>query len=291
MDFGAVSDPTGIDFSIPPLSARWPAEPGGFVVRTGAPMWGEKLWSGPFYPDDLPTRSWLGHYATRLGAVEHNGTFYALPSPALVAGWVAATPATFRMCPKVPRSISHDGPWREDAPRFGELIRGLGERLGPCLFQVPAEVGPEHLGEIITRVEALGRDLPVAVEVRHPAFFRGGLNSRLAEWLHRTDRIAVITDTPGHREVAHATLPTPRLYLRYRTAEGHAVDLERIEAWASRIADWRKQGLREAWVFVHQHDVVGLLRQLERVHSAFNVRLRVGLPTTLVRPAPLRLFP
>ncbi len=294
MDFGAVSDPTGIDFSVPPLDARcvarWPA-PAGFAFHTGAPLWGEKAWVGPFYPEGLPQRAWLATYAERLGAVEHNGSFYAVPTRAQVEAWAAATPPGFRFCPKVPRTVSHAGDWRADAPRFGDAVRAFGERLGPVLFQVPPEVGPEHLREIADRVDALGPDLRVAVEVRHPAFFPDGrLPGALLAWMERTGRIAVVTDTPGVRHVAHASLPTPTLYLRFRATEGHPVDDARVAAWADRIAAWRDAGLREAWVFVHQHDVVGLLRRLERFHAALGQRLGESLPTRLLRPASPRLF-
>lgn len=294
MDFGAVVDPTGIDFSVPPLdercAARWPA-PAGFALHTGAPMWGERAWVGPFYPEGTPQRAWLGAYAERLGAVEHNGSFYAVPTPAQVAAWAAATPPGFRFCPKVPKTVSHAGDWRADAPRFGEAVRAFGERLGPVLFQVPPEVGPEHLDEIAARVAALGPDLRVAVEVRHPGFFREGrLLGALLGWMARTDRIAVVTDTPGVRHVAHASFPTPAVYLRFRATEGHPVDDARIEAWAERLAAWRARGLAEAWVFVHQHDVVGLLGRVERFHAALGPRLGLPLPTALVRAPTPRLF-
>ncbi|MES2638205.1 MAG: DUF72 domain-containing protein [Myxococcota bacterium] len=301
MDFGAVDDARGIDFSLPPLDpaclARWlvvsaPSEH-RLAVHSGAPMWGEKAWVGPLYPEGLPPRAWLGHYAARLGAVEHNGTFYAIPTPELVAGWAAVTPPTFRFCVKVPKTISHAGPWREDAPRFGAAVRTFGERLGPVLFQVPPEVGPAHLPEIIARITALGPDLPVAVEVRHPDFFREGrLAPALVEWMARTDRIAVVTDTPGRRDVAHASLPSPRLYLRFLACEGP--DDARVADWADRIAAWTDLGLREAWVFVHQRDVVGLLTRVEALHRALTTRLEgrlvAPLPTRLLRPPPLGLF-
>jgi len=295
MDFGAVSDPTGIDFSVPELdarcAARWPPPAGPFRLHTGAPMWGERAWVGPFYPEGTPSRAWLGAYAARLGAVEHNGSFYGVPTPAQVAAWAAATPTRFRFCPKVPKTISHAGDWRADAPRFGDAARAFGDRLGPVLFQVPPEVGPEHLDEIAARVAALGEGLRVAVEVRHPGFFREGrLLGALLAWMSRTDRIAVVTDTPGVRHVAHGSFPSPTVYLRFRAAEGHPVDARRIAEWADRLAAWRDRGLSEAWVFVHQHDVIGLLGQMERLHAAFGARLGLDLPTTLLRaPAP-RLF-
>lgn len=294
MDFGAVADPTGIDFSVPPLDercvARWPPR-AGFALHTGAPMWGERRWVGPLYPPGTPQRAWLATYARLLGAVEHNGSFYAVPSPAQVEAWAAATPPGFRFCPKVPRSVSHAGDWRTDAPRFGEAVRAFGDRLGPVLFQAPPEVGPEHQDELAARVAALGPGLRVAVEVRHPGFFhQGRLRAALLTWMDRTGRMAVVTDTPGVRHVAHASLPSPALYLRLRVTEGHPVDEERLAAWARRVAAWRERGLAEAWIFVHQHDPVGLVSRIERLHAALAAALDLPLPTRLLRAPEPGLF-
>lgn len=293
MDFGAVSDPTRLDLSVPPLdptwAARWPAFEGPPRVHTGAPLWADKRWVGTFYPDDLPQRGWLVHYAARFSAIEHNGTFHALPGATQLAAWKAALPPGFRFCPKVPRSISHAGDWRADAPRFGEAVRQLGDHLGPLLFQVPPEVGPEHLPEIGARVAALGASLPVAVEVRHPGFFpRGRVLPAFAEWIARANLTAVVTDTPGRRDVVHATLPTPRLFLRLRLADHPAIDATRVQAWADRVSTW--PGLQEAWMFLHTDDVVALLHRLEDLHGALNTRLGLTLPTQLTRPPAPSLF-
>jgi len=298
MDFGAVTDPRGIDYTVPPLDpacvARWPAaapRPGPPTIHTGAPMWGEKAWVGPFYPDGTPARAWLGHYAGRLGAVEHNGSFYAVPTEAQAAAWAAATPPGFRFAVKVPKTISHAGPWREDAPRFAAAARAFGDRLGPLLVPAPPVVGPEHLGELAARVAALGPDLPVAVELRHPAFFRDGrLIAPAVEWLARAGHVAVVTDTPGRRDVAHASLPSPRLFLRLRACDDPALDRARVLGWADRLAEWSNAGLREAWVFVHTHDVVGIMGLLELLHGALNERFGFTMPTRILRPPPPSLF-
>ena len=48
-------------------------------------------WKPDFYPQKLPAKDFLKHYATRLNAVEINYTFRQLPKAATLENWVAAT--------------------------------------------------------------------------------------------------------------------------------------------------------------------------------------------------------
>ena len=52
----------------------------GETVRIGCSGWAYKEWRGSFYPEKLPQRSWLEHYASEFDTVEVNSTFYNLPS-------------------------------------------------------------------------------------------------------------------------------------------------------------------------------------------------------------------
>ena len=48
-------------------------------VRTGTSGFSYPAWTGPFYPPGTKRPDMLGFYATRLGAVETNNTFYRMP--------------------------------------------------------------------------------------------------------------------------------------------------------------------------------------------------------------------
>ena len=73
----------------------------------GCPMWAYKEWVGNFFPEHTPSNDFLRLYSRKLNAVEGNTVFYALPSLETIARWCQETPPTFRICPKVSRSISH----------------------------------------------------------------------------------------------------------------------------------------------------------------------------------------
>ena len=90
-----------------------------------------------------PEGSQLQRYASRLNAAEINTSFYRPHAAATYERWAAAVPAGFRFSVKMPKLISHERGLvraREPLERFLDEIRGLGDRLGPLLLQLP----PKH---------------------------------------------------------------------------------------------------------------------------------------------------
>jgi len=49
--------------------------------------WHYEHWEGPFYPDGLPTDSWLRYCQDHLTTVEINNTFYQLPTRETLESW------------------------------------------------------------------------------------------------------------------------------------------------------------------------------------------------------------
>src|SRR4051794_19544725 len=56
-------------------------------LRVGRWGWIYRHWRGRFYPERLPVRRWLEHYAAHFDTVEVNNSFYRLPSEATFADW------------------------------------------------------------------------------------------------------------------------------------------------------------------------------------------------------------
>src|SRR5216110_1206913 len=130
-------------------------------------------WKGSFYPPKLPTSKWLEYYASKLGTVEINYTFYRMPNAKTVAGWNAATPAAFTFVLKAPQRITHIARLRDvDDPLryFLETGRKLGPKLGPILFQLPPNFKKDldRLNDLLTQFPA---DLRCAWEFRHESWF------------------------------------------------------------------------------------------------------------------------
>jgi len=141
------------------------------ALGVGCPMWANRDWVGRHLPADTPAGGELAAYARVCNAVEGNTTFYALPAPATVERWRAATPEGFRFLLKLPRTVTHERRLRDvaaDLTAFADLFLPLADRLGPCSVQLPASFGPDDLGVLTAFLDSLPTALDWAVEVRHP---------------------------------------------------------------------------------------------------------------------------
>jgi len=98
-------------------------------------------WKPSFYPQKLPSKSFLGHYAKRLNAVEINYTFRQLPKATTLENWVSQTPADFVFACKAHQRITHINRLKESefTDIFFKALEPLraSRRLGPVLFQLP----------------------------------------------------------------------------------------------------------------------------------------------------------
>lgn len=97
-------------------------------------------WRGAFYPERLPQRQWLAHYASVFSSVELNVTFYRLPNASTFQKWRLETPAGFVFSLKGSRFITHIKRLRdpeEPLERFFAAALELKEKLGTVLWQFP----------------------------------------------------------------------------------------------------------------------------------------------------------
>jgi uncharacterized protein YecE (DUF72 family) len=204
-------------------------------LRVGTSGYNFPEWKGSFYPPKLPSAKWLEYYASQLGTVEINYTFYRMPSAKTVEGWDAATPAGFTFVLKAPQRITHIARLKNvDEPLrfFLEMARRLGPKLGPILFQLPPNFKKDMdlLGDLVTQFPA---DLRCAWEFRHASWFGDDVYDVL-----RTGNAALcVADT------AEGTTPLESTadfgYVRLRD-EGYAK--RALENWVEQV-----RGLGQAW--------------------------------------------
>ena len=115
----------------------------------------------------------LGFYATRLGAVEINNTFYRMPKADLLERWRDAVPGGFRFALKASRRITHHQRLKDAGDSVDHLFRTaevLGEHLGPFLFQLPPYL-KRDVDRLASFLEILPDDLRGAFEFRHASWF------------------------------------------------------------------------------------------------------------------------
>lgn len=237
----------------------------------GCPMWGYKEWVGNFFPPHTPPGDFLRLYSRRLTAVEGNTVFYALPSAETIIRWKQETPETFRICPKISRNISHMSNLelgRDETLQLIERMKGLGTRLGPMFLQLPPAFRPAQLSELQAFLDFWPGDLRLAVEVRHPDFYKETIAANLNTLLRRYNVARVMMDTrpirigtPEEKQILHArerkpdlplqiTVTTDFIFLRYIGHPRMEVNQPFFDSWAAQLAQWLKQGIT-LYVFCH----------------------------------------
>lgn len=240
------------------------------MFRLGMALWGFDGWVGDFYPPGSPSEDFLELYVERMTAVEGNTFFYAVPDEQRVAGWADQMPERFRICPKLHREISHDPPLRGNKRRAAAFIRPMkafGTHLGPFHLQLPPSYGPEHVEDLAGFLEAWPRRRgPIAVEVRHPGWFRPEPRAALRRLLARLGVARVLLDTrpiyegPGDPEV-YAERQKPELpadphltanftMVRFISHPDRTQNRPYLERWAERIDRWIDCGV-SVYFFVH----------------------------------------
>lgn len=233
--------------------------------------------------------------------VEGNTTLYAWPSVQKIERWATVMPECFRFCAKLPREISQAPDLYEVEDlilSFRSLLAPLGSRVTPFWLQLPASFGPARLAELAQLIETLDR--PLAVEVRHAAFFaKGGeeraLNRMLLErGIERIcmDTRALFSCQSSDPALLHAQSKKPRLPVRPAAFSespqlrfvGHPV-LEAndrfLAPWLDKVAEWIEAGKRPH-VYLHTPD-----NQLAPdLAMRFHDQLRERLPGLPALPAP-----
>ena len=274
---------------------------GEFFV--GCPIWAFKGWVGNFFPTGTKSADFLREYARRLTTVEGNTTFYAVPSATTIERWRDATHADFQFAPKIPRTVSHNGPLKpkaDEALRFAEHMRGLDSRLGPMFLQLPPRYSPSYWDDLRPFIAAWPSEFELALEVRNRSWFESphyeALNALLEE--HNVARVLIdtrpIRDLPGARvergnvEVlmnqARERKPDvpllPDLTARFAFVRfiGHpdvAANAPFLDEWAEHIIGWLRDGA-DVFAFCHCPDETHSPALCRDLHARIAARVEVA---------------
>ena len=236
-------------------------------LRIGISGWTYKPWRGVFFPKGLVQKRELAFASRQVNAIEINGSFYSLQTPASYAKWYSETPDGFLFAVKCPRFITHIKRLRNiETPLanfFASGVLRLREKLGPLLWQFPpffkfdavrfteffnllprdtrsaatlARKHDNHLrASAWTRTDK-NRPLEHVVEIRHPSFVSPDFIALL-----RKHRIGlVIADTAGKWPFLE-DITSDVIYIRLHGDEKLYVsgytDKSLIE-WARKIRAW-----------------------------------------------------
>jgi uncharacterized protein YecE (DUF72 family) len=236
----------------------------------GCAVWAYKGWVGDVYPPHSRQADFLRLYSQRLTTVEVNATFYAVPNKETVRRWAAETPSGFAFCPKLPRELTHRGLLQPSIPRalqFVELMQEFGDRLGPIFMQLPPQYGPALLDDFRAFLCAWpNKTVPLAVEVRHPDWFRESHPQALNSLLESLSIGRVLLDSrPVYSGPDDPQMSTeqrkPRLPLqpvvtapfslvRFVSHPHQECNLIFLNDWVQQLDQWLRQGV-QTYFFVH----------------------------------------
>ncbi len=216
----------------------------------GTSGWVYPHWQGPFYPDDLTEPDWLAFYAERLMSVEINRSFYRLPTLENFAAWRDAAPDDFVFAVKASRYITHMKNLKEPEETLPPLLQaceGLGDKLGPLLFQLPPRwhANPGRLKDFL---QALPKDFQAVFELRDKTWHCDEVLEILSEF----NAAFCVYDLGGFTspKVTTADFIYLRLHGPVGTYRGY-YDSEVLEDWAEWLRD---QKANTAYVYFNNDE-------------------------------------
>jgi uncharacterized protein YecE (DUF72 family) len=248
------------------------------AVIIGTSGWQYRDWRGRFYPQKLPQRLWLEHYAEHFATVESNNAFYRLPERETFAAWRERTPPDFRWAVKASRFLTHIRRLREPqepVARLMERAAGLEHKLDTILLQLPPtlKADADLLRECLAQFPAGTR---VAVEPRHESWWTDEIRALLERY-----GAALCWADREEKPLAPLWRTTDWGYLRFHTGVADPWPRyrpETLQLWADRLAaTWTP----EQDVLVYFNNDPGGAAPIDAVVFAEAVR-RAGLEPTRV---------
>ncbi|QUT05995.1 DUF72 domain-containing protein [Sphingobium phenoxybenzoativorans] len=222
--------------------------------RTGVGIggWTFEPWRGTFYPQGLKQKDELAYAASRLTAIEINGTYYSSFKPESFRKWADAAPDGFVFTVKASRFCTNrrvlaDG--GESVQRFvNQGLSELGDKLGPILWQFMAtkKFDADDFGAFLALLPKAVDGVPLrhALEVRHesfrdPAFIALAKAANAAIVYADHDEYPLIEADAA--DFAYARL------MRSMEDEPAGYAPAALDDWAAKAQAWRKRG--DAFVF------------------------------------------
>jgi uncharacterized protein YecE (DUF72 family) len=220
----------------------------------------------------MPDRDRLEFYATLFHTVELNASFYRWPRDSSFAGWRRRLPPGFRLTVKAPRALSHARRLYEPEYWIGRVrsaVQLLEDRLGVVLVQLPPDQARDD-GRLAYFLDRWPRELPLAVEFRHPSW----LDEAVFSLLQDHGAAYVVTSGAGLPCVLRATAGF--VYVRF-----HGPDDEHLYAgsypdeamswWADRIAVWLAQG-RDVYAYFNNDADANAVRNAATLRTQLAAR-------------------
>jgi uncharacterized protein YecE (DUF72 family) len=227
-------------------------------IHIGTSVWSYKLWNNIFYPKELKTTEWLTFYAKHYSVSEINTSFYHLPKPATITGWMEKVPKGFKFCPKISRYITHikrlNDP-EEPLERFFEVFAPMKKIMGPVLVQLPPKFKfdyerAEHFYSVLKKEY---KGFSFVMEVRHDTWLQEESLTLMTKY-----DIGFVISQSGVGFPYSEMVTTKNIYVRFHGpgslySSGYTDAM--LKDFAKKFKEWVKEG-HEIWAFFN-NDVGG----------------------------------
>lgn len=234
----------------------------------GTSGWIYKHWLGIFYPQHVAAPQQLTFYAEHFPTVEVNYSFYRLPEQSVFEAWRDQTPDGFLFAVKGSRYLTHMKKLKEPGEPLARLMdraSGLGEKLGPILFQFPHTWSAN-----VTRLEAFVEELRRYEPQRFAFEFRHGswLTPPVYALLERAG--AALCLPVGPSVPLDIRLTAPWTYIRMHSGQSSVgFGDEELEIWVRRVYDILHQS-SDVYVYFNNDPGGHALRDAARLRALFD---------------------
>jgi len=218
------------------------------MIRVGIGGWTYEPWRGTFYPPGLKHADELSYAASKLTAIEINGTFYRTQSAASFAKWRDETPDGFVFSVKGHRAVVNKKVLGEAGEAIAWFLKSgvteLGDKLGPLLWQFAPfkKFDADDFGAFLALLpdKAEGVALRHVVEVRHASF----LVPEFVALIAKQNVAVVYADSDDYPAIADVTADFVYARLqRSREAEATGYSPKELDLWAGRARTWAAGGV------------------------------------------------
>jgi uncharacterized protein YecE (DUF72 family) len=262
----------------------------------GTSGWSYEEWVGILYPASSTPK--LKYYSSIFDTVEVDSSFYSMPSPKLVLGWIKNTPRDFKFSIKMPKTITHElklelkEELEKEISNFLKVIAPLSSsgKLGSVLVQLPPKLEFDA-GRMEQFLNLLPTDeIKFSVEFRNKTW----LNDYTWNLLKRKKVAYTIVDEPLLPNDLIST--ADHVYIRWH---GHGKSVwydyrysqTQIEEWAGRMKNLKGKEVFAYWNnHFHGYAVLNCLEELNAL-GLLDERKRLMLQTIKTRvDSPKTLF-
>lgn len=231
-------------------------------LHIGTSGWSYKHWKGLFYPENLKLGEWFTFYSERFDTAEINSSFYRIPNPKMVEGWVAKAPKGFLFSVKLSRYITHMKKLRdpeEALERFFDVFAPLQKQMGPVLIQLPPMLKFHYdvAENFFTILRKHYTGYEYVLEIRHTSWLEEESLTLMAKY-----DVGLVISQSGNVFPYSEAVTAKNVYVRFHgpgNLYASQYSDEQLEDCASKFRKWIKEG-HHVWAYFN-NDVYGFAFQ------------------------------